>query len=267
MAAEAPSAALGAPASQQRTFIADLHLDGVEDRRFARFTECLSAEARWAHEIFILGDLFEAWLGDDDQGELAERACTALRGASTSAKVYFMPGNRDFLCGAGFAQRSGATIIADPFLTDDNLVLGHGDALCTNDEAYQRLRGQVRTPRWQKDILARPLKERRELAGGLRRASDAGKANKAEAIMDVAADAVDGLLKNSKARILIHGHTHRPGVHRTAGNIRYVLGDWMHCGWLLRQTGRVLQLECFSLAAPYAQCAGRRPPLHSGGDR
>ena len=252
MAAEAPSAAQGTPASRQRIFIADLHLDGVADLRFARFAECLSVEARWADEIFILGDLFEAWLGDDDQGELAERVCAALWRASTYAKLRFMPGNRDFLCGAGFAQRSGATIIADPFVTDDNLILGHGDALCTNDEAYQRLRKQVRNPQWRRDLLARPLAERRTIAGGLRLASDAGKASKAEAVMDVAPEAVDGLFKNSKARILIHGHTHRPGVHRTANNTRYVLGDWMHCGWLLRQTGPVLQLECFSLAAPYA---------------
>ena len=247
-AAKAPHS----PPVPNRLFISDLHLDGVADLRFARFIECLDVEAPRVDEIFILGDLFEAWIGDDDDGELAKQVCTALRRASAGTKLCFMPGNRDFLCGAGFAERSGATLIEDPFLTEDGLILAHGDTLCTDDAAYQRLRKEVRNPQWQRDMLARPLTERRKIAADLRLASAASKAGKAEAIMDVNLGAVHKLFRDLDAKVMIHGHTHRPGVHRSAGGIRYVLGDWAHCGWLLRQTGQDRRLECFSLAFPYA---------------
>ncbi len=234
-----------------RIFIADLHLDAVADLRCTRFLECLHAEAHWADEIFILGDLFEAWVGDDDDAELAETVCHGLKQASQSAALHFMPGNRDFLCGEGFAARSGAVLIGDPFLTSDGLVLVHGDALCTDDLDYQRLRKEVRRPPWQAELLAKPLAERRAIARQLRTASTAGKADKAQDIMDVNAEAAAALLEDSGAEILIHGHTHRPGMHHSGRGVRYVLGDWNRCGWLLRQAHRRLQLECFSLARPY----------------
>ena len=240
------------PFAPNRLFISDLHLDSVAHPRFARFVECLEVEAAWADEFFVLGDLFDAWPGDDDDSELASGVCTALRQASAATKLCFMPGNRDFLCSAGFAERSGATLVKDPFLTEDSLILTHGDALCTDDAAYQRLRQEVRNPQWQSDLLARPLAERRSIANGLRLASATSKASKAEAIMDVNPEAVRKLFKDLDAKTLIHGHTHRPGVHRSAATTRYVLGDWTHCGWLLRQTGPNLQLERFSLTQPYA---------------
>lgn len=240
------------PPAPNRLFISDLHLDRVAHPRFARFVECLEVEAAWADEVFVLGDLFDAWPGDDDDSELASQVCAALRQASAATKLCFMPGNRDFLCGAGFAERSGATLVKDPFLTEDGLILTHGDALCTDDADYQRLRQEVRSPQWQSDLLARPLAERRSIANGLRLASATSKASKAEAIMDVNPDAVRKLFKDLGAKTLIHGHTHRPGVHRNAATTRYVLGDWTHCGWLLRQTGPNLQLERFSLTLPYA---------------
>lgn len=234
-----------------RVFLADLHLDSVADPRFARFSECLKVEAAWADEVFVLGDLFDAWIGDDDDSELANQVCAALRQASAATKLCFMPGNRDFLCGAGFAERSGATLIKDPFLTEDSLILAHGDALCTDDEAYQQLRKEVRNPQWQKELLAKPLAERRGIARGLRLASTTSKAGKAEAIMDVNPDAVHRLFKDLDAKTMVHGHTHRPGFHRNVATTRYVLGDWTHCGWLLRQTGPNLQLERFNLTQPY----------------
>ena len=253
-AAQSPNAPLqpSRTPERRRVFLADLHLDDTEAPRFARFVECLQIEAAWADELFVLGDLFDAWLGDDDDSELANQVCAALRQAAAATKLRFMPGNRDFLCGAGFAERSGATLVKDPFLTEDGLILTHGDALCTDDAAYQRLRQEMRNPQWQKDLLARPLAERRSIARGLRLASATSKAGKAEAIMDVNPEAVDKLLKELDATTLIHGHTHRPGVHRNAATTRYVLGDWTHCGWLLRQTGPNLHLERFSLTLPYA---------------
>ena len=234
----------------KRVFISDLHLGDAEQRK-VRFLQCLGVEARWADEIFILGDLFEAWVGDDDDAQLAETVCDGLKQASRTAALRFMPGNRDFLCGAGFAARSGAVLIEDPFLTSDGLVLAHGDALCTEDSAYQRLRREVRRPAWRADMLAKPLVERRQAARQLRDANTAAKANKADNIMDVNAQAAAELLDALGGRALIHGHTHRPGLHRSNGAVRYVLGDWNRCGWLLRQSGRRLQLECFSLARPY----------------
>ena len=238
---------------RRRIFLSDLHLEAVDDDRFARFAECLYSESRWADEVFVLGDLFEVWVGDDDDSELAVAACAALRDASANARVLAMAGNRDFLWGSGFAERSGAVLIDDPYRTGDGLVLTHGDALCTGDTAYMEFRATVRAAAWREDMLARPLEERRSIGAGMRAASAAANANKADNIMDVAPDAVAGLLEGRAARALIHGHTHRPGVHRAGGPDRYVLGNWERCGWVLRQRDREFDLECFSLALPYRQ--------------
>ena len=234
--------------SPRRVFVSDLHLEDAAERRCDRFLECLRVEARWADELFILGDLFEAWIGDDDDAELAEVLCNALKQASDAAALRFLPGNRDFLCGAGFAARSGASLVEDPFLTNDGLVLSHGDALCTDDLDYQSLREAFRRPAWQADMLAKHLAERREIARRLRLASAASKADN---IVDVNSQAAAELLDGLGAATLVHGHTHRPGMHRSNGTVRYVLGAWERCGWLLRQAGRRLQLECFGLERPY----------------
>ena len=236
----------------RRIFISDLHLEGTRDNRFARFVECLGSEALWADEVFILGDLFEAWVGDDDDSALANRVCAALKGAAQDAQVRVMPGNRDFLFGERFAERSGARLLPDPFLTDDSLILAHGDALCTGDAAYQSLRKLFRSPAWQAEMLAKPLAERRAAANALRTASRASNATKPTAIMDADPEAADQLLEGLNGRVLIHGHTHRPAIHRQADGLRYVLGDWGRCGWLLRQSGQRFQMECFALNRPYA---------------
>ena len=237
----------------QRVFLSDLHLETHEDHRFARFAECLHTESRWADEVFVLGDLFEAWVGDDDDSDLAVAACAVLRDAAAHARLRFMPGNRDFLCGSGFAERTGAVLIDDPHRTGDGLLLTHGDALCTGDADYMEFRATVRSATWRTNMLARPLEERRRIGAEMRAASAAANANKADNIMDVTPAEVDRLLKTGKSRTLIHGHTHRPAVHRAAGAYRYVLGNWDRCGWLLRQRDRQLDLECFSLAVPYRQ--------------
>ena len=238
----------------RRIFLSDLHLESPDGDRFARFQECLQSESTWADEVFILGDLFEAWIGDDDDSELAVAACAVLRDASAQARLRVMAGNRDFLCGSGFAERTGAVLIDDPFRTDDGLLLTHGDALCTGDAAYMEFRATVRSAAWRADMLGRSLEERRRIGAEMREASNAANANKADNIMDVTPAAVDRLLEERNSRTLIHGHTHRPAVHRDAGASRYVLGNWDRCGWILRQRDRQLDLECFSLAVPYRRC-------------
>ena len=240
--------------SRNRIFLSDLHLDSVHGTAFARFGECLANEAGWADEIFILGDLFEAWIGDDDDSDLAEGACSVLREAAGRTRVLLMPGNRDFLWGEGFASRSCATLIDDPHRTEDGLVLTHGDALCTEDADYAEFRRTVRSDAWRRDMLARPLGERRRIGAEMRAASAAANANKADNIMDVTPAAVARLVEEQAARTIIHGHTHRPAFHRGPGAGRYVLGNWARCGWVLRQRSRAFDLECFSLAVPY-----RRP--------
>ena len=237
--------------ARRRIYLSDLHLETVGDARFARFSECLERESAWADEIFILGDLFEMWIGDDDDSELAKEACGVLRRASGNARVLAMAGNRDFLWGAGFASRTGTTLIDDPFQTDDRLLLTHGDALCTDDAAYVELRATLRGAAWRDEMLARPLDERRRMGAEMRAASRADNANKADNIMDVTPAAVMGLLSDHGAQVLIHGHTHRAAIHRFDQARRYVLGNWDRCGWILRQQGDRFDLECFSLAVPY----------------
>ena len=235
----------------RRIFLSDLHLDSVRDQRFTRFAQCLEAEAPWAEEVFILGDLFEAWIGDDDDSALAERVCAVLERTANSADVRVMAGNRDFLIGERFAQRTGARLLPDPFRTADGLILAHGDALCTGDGAYQAMRKLFRSPAWQAEMLAKPLAERRAAADGLRNASRTSNAAKPEAIMDANPEAADQLFDDLDGPVLIHGHTHRPAIHRHAHGLRYVLGDWTRCGWLLRQVGQRFRLECFALDQPY----------------
>ena len=240
----------------RRVFLSDLHLDGIGDQRFARFAECLASEAIWAEELFILGDLFEAWIGDDDDSALADGVCAVLARTAQITKVGVMAGNRDFLLGERFAERTGARLLPDPFRTGDGLILAHGDALCTGDAAYQAMRKLFRSPAWQAEMLAKPSAERRAAANGLRAASRASNAAKPMAIMDANPEAAERLLESLGGQALIHGHTHRPAIHRHTPGLRYVLGDWMRCGWLLRQAGQRFQLECFGLNRPY-----RRPTL------
>lgn len=235
----------------RRVFISDLHLESVQDPRFLRFRECLETESEWADELYVLGDLFEMWIGDDDDTELACEACEVLAQASKNTLLRVMHGNRDFLEGDGFAARTGACLIDDPFLTDDKVLLAHGDALCTDDHEYQRLRTQLRSDAWRAETLDKPLAERRAFGQSMRDASRATNANKADNIMDVNAAAVSTALDEAGASIMVHGHTHRPGVHRTGTVTRYVLGAWERCGWLLRQDADTFTLECFGIRHPY----------------
>jgi len=231
------------PATGHSLFIADLHLSPELPQAVALFQHFLQETAPQAQALYILGDFFEAWIGDDDLALPFPAAIAAgLRQLTQrGVRLYLMHGNRDFLLGEGFCQASGATLLADPSLIDlygTPTLLAHGDALCTDDVAYQAFRRQVREPAWQAGFLAKPLAERREMARQLRAQSEREKAAKAMAIMDVNPAAVAAALREHGYPRLIHGHTHRPArhVHEIDGHAceRWVLPDWYEGGGYLR---------------------------------
>jgi UDP-2,3-diacylglucosamine hydrolase len=224
-------------------FIADLHLDDSRPQITSLFEHYLAGdEVRRADALYILGDLVEAWIGDDDDAELPQRIARATRAVrDAGVPVYFMVGNRDFLLGEAFAERAGFTLLDDGTVHDlygTPTLLMHGDALCTDDIAYQAVRRNVRTPEWKAQVLAMPLDARRAFAAKAREDSRAHTGSTQETIMDVNATAVADAMRNAGVGHLIHGHTHRPAVHRfdldghTAERI--VLGDWYEQGSVLR---------------------------------
>ena len=224
-------------------FIADLHLDPSRPQITDLFERYLASdEVRHANALYILGDLVEAWIGDDDDEELPARIAAATRAVrDAGVPVYFMVGNRDFLLGPAFAARAGLTLLDDGTVHDIHgrrTLLMHGDVLCTDDVAYQAVRKQVRTPEWQAQILAMPLQARRAFAAKAREDSKAHTGSTMESIMDVNADAVAEAMRKAGVTRLIHGHTHRPAVHdfQLAGAPaqRIVLGDWYEQGSVLR---------------------------------
>lgn len=222
--------------------ISDLHLDPARPEITALFMTFLSGPARRARALYILGDLFEAWVGDDDDGELGAEVARGLsRVATSGVPVYLMHGNRDFLIGMEFAGRCGATLLDDPCvepIAGEPTLLMHGDKLCTDDHEYQRWRARVRSPEWQRDFLGLPLAQRRRVAAEMRAASREHTAGAPEAIMDVNVRAVERTMREHGVRRLIHGHTHRPAVHTFDLNgepaERIVLGDWYEQGSVLR---------------------------------
>ena len=224
-------------------FIADLHLDPARPQITRLFESYLASdEVRRADALYILGDLVEAWIGDDDDAELPRRIADATRGVSDAGvPVYFMVGNRDFLLGQTFARRAGMTLLDDGIVHDVQgrpTLLMHGDTLCTDDVAYQAVRRQVRTPEWQAQILSMPLEARRAFAAKARADSKAHTGSSAESIMDVNGDAVAEAMRGAGVTRLIHGHTHRPAVHEFEldgkAAQRIVLGDWYEHGSVLR---------------------------------
>jgi len=224
-------------------FIADLHLDPARPQITRLFESYLASdEVRRADALYILGDLVEAWIGDDDDAELPRRIADATRGVSDAGvPVYFMVGNRDFLLGQTFARRAGMTLLDDGIVHDVQgrpTLLMHGDTLCTDDIAYQAVRRQVRTPEWQAQILSMPLEARRAFAAKARADSKAHTGSSAESIMDVNGDAVAEAMRGAGVTRLIHGHTHRPAVHEFEldgkAAQRIVLGDWYEHGSVLR---------------------------------
>jgi UDP-2,3-diacylglucosamine hydrolase len=230
------------PRSNARTlFVSDLHLDDARPAISAQFGRFLSGVAPGADGLYILGDLFEYWVGDDGLAlPLPARVAAWLAEASRRHPVYFMHGNRDFMVAQRFAAETGAQLITDPTVVDlygTRAALLHGDTLCTDDLAYQRFRAQVRDPRWQAAALARPMAERLAIAQGMRVDSEGAKQGKTMGIMDVAAAAVEQAFRDTGCDVMIHGHTHRPGrhVHSVDGRecVRWVLPDWYERGGYL----------------------------------
>ena len=212
------------------------------------------ADAGGADAIYILGDLAEVWVGDDDDSASANALREALGAAAARRPVFVMRGNRDFLLGDRFAADTGVALIPDPSVINvdgQRVLVAHGDAYCTRDVAYQRARAQLRSPQWRARVLAKPLAERRALAARLRAESAAAGANKAAHIMDVTPAAAAAALAAADAPLLVHGHTHRPAIHDLdGGRRRIVLGDWRRCGWQLTLRRGDAALTCFALRDP-----------------
>jgi len=225
-----------------RLFVSDVHLDAQRAQASEQFLKFLDAEAARAEALYILGDLFEAWVGDDDRESGNERVCRALRALAASGVACFaLHGNRDFLLGAGFCARSGCRLLSDPVIAQfdgERVLLTHGDALCTDDHSYQELRSAVRSPDWQRRFLALPLGVRETLSREARAGSRRHIERAVPYIMDVNEAAVAAAFRAARVHRMIHGHTHRPGVHRIridgAPAERIVLGAWYEQGSYLR---------------------------------
>jgi UDP-2,3-diacylglucosamine hydrolase len=216
-------------------FISDLHLQEAMPRTAQAFTDFLHAHASRAQRLYLLGDLFEYWAGDDDMAAPFNAGIVAAlrRVSDAGVALYWIAGNRDVLIGSAFAAATGAVLLPDPFVTTiagRKLVLAHGDAQCTDDAGYMAFRAQVRQAEWQRAFLTRPLDERKQIIAGMRQGSRDAQRMKSNEIMDVNAAAVAALFDSADARLMIHGHTHRPALHVTQGSDgeqqRFVLPDW-----------------------------------------
>lgn len=223
-------------------FIADLHLQTEEPAITAGFLRFLAGEARSADALYILGDLFEAWIGDDDPNPLHREIATAIKSlVDSGVPCYFIHGNRDFLVGKRFARESGMQLLAEEkvlHLYGRDVLIMHGDTLCTDDPGYLAFRAKVHTPWIQKLFLALPLFIRRRIAQKMRNDSKAANSSKSMAIMDVNPQAVVAVMEKHHVQWLIHGHTHRPDIHTLNANgetgHRVVLGAWHSHGSMVK---------------------------------
>lgn len=234
-----------------RLFISDLHLSEDTPEIEAALVALLQREAGF-DSLVILGDFFEAWVGDDDDAPLAVRVKTLLQAlADDGVQLLIARGNRDFMLGEKFANDIGGTLLQDETVLEiagQPTLLLHGDTLCTDDVDYQQFRTLVHSAEWQAEMMSKPLLERRELARQLRSMSIDAASNKPEDIMDVNAQAVATAMQAAGVVRMIHGHTHRPARHETDEGERVVLGDWTtQQGWLLRERESTLTLESFAI--------------------
>jgi UDP-2,3-diacylglucosamine hydrolase len=229
------SSPAGLPVSVQAPtialFISDLHLQESHPRTAAAFLDFLADQAGASRALYLLGDLFEYWAGDDDLGTpFHQTIVKAIRAVSDAGvAVYWIAGNRDFLVGARFAEAAGLSLLAEPHVAEiagHRIALVHGDAQCTLDLGYMAFRAQVRDSLWQQQFLALPLARRQAIIAGLREGSREAHGAKSMDIMDVTPQAVEALHAATGANIVIHGHTHRPALHRAGDLLRYVLPDW-----------------------------------------
>ncbi len=216
-------------------FVSDLHLQATMPRTTEAFFKFLQTQATKTRQLYLLGDIFEAWAGDDDINDAYNRLVVEeLKNVSIQGvSVFWIAGNRDFLVGEQFAKTCNITLLPDPYVTtiaDRLLVLTHGDAYCTDDTAYMQFRAQVRDAGWQKNFLALPLIQRKAIIENLRAGSRAAQRDKSYDIMDVNEEAIAGLFEHTAVATMIHGHTHRPARHDYQEDgktrVRYVLSDW-----------------------------------------
>jgi UDP-2,3-diacylglucosamine hydrolase len=233
-------------------FISDLHLEESRPDITEAFLGFLNGTASGVDQLYILGDFFEAWIGDDERTPLQEQIAAALRKLRDSGTdIFLMHGNRDFLIGEDFCKRAGATLLDDPTVIDLHgtpTLLMHGDSLCTADVEYQKFRANMRNPQWQQMILQRPLEDRQQMARQLREISMAKNQGKEEFIMDVTPEEVIKDMEAHGVQHMIHGHTHRPAVHELIANglpaKRIVLGDWdKNVWWLEAEPGKEPELK------------------------
>jgi UDP-2,3-diacylglucosamine hydrolase len=238
--------------ARRTLFVSDLHLDEERPAATARFERFLGRAVPGADALYILGDLFEYWVGDDGLAlPFPSQVAGLLAPVAKRVPTSFMHGNRDFLVAQRFARETGIHLLPDPTVIDlhgERALLVHGDTLCTDDTQYQAFRKQVRDPVWQAAALARPLEQRVAIARGMRADSHAAKDAKAAEIMDVTPAAVEEAFEQSGCRLMIHGHTHRPGrhLHRVRGEecVRWVLADWYERGSYLEATpGGIASVE------------------------
>ena len=212
-------------------FISDLHLQPAHPATSAAFFDFLERHARRAQQLYLLGDLFEFWAGDDDIGDpFHAQVVAALRSVSDGGtRLYWIGGNRDFLVSTGFAEAAGLTLLPETHVTEiggQRLVLLHGDAQCTEDVKYMQFRAMVRQPAYQAQFMAMPLAQRKAIIAGMRESSRTELGAKSYEIMDVTPQAIGDVFAQTGTDVMIHGHTHRPALHKVGATRRYVLPDW-----------------------------------------
>ena len=233
--------------------ISDLHLQEERPDITRAFLDLLDGRARHAEALYILGDFFEAWIGDDAMTPFQQSICQALRTLSDSGTaIYLMHGNRDFLLGKAFCEAAGCTLLADPSVVElggEPVLLMHGDSLCTRDLAYMKLRRYLRNPLSLWILRHLPLRTRLKLARKLRSESRAQTRMKTTEIVDVTPQEVPKVMSAQGVRTLVHGHTHRPAIHKLMVDgqpaRRIVLGDWDRQGWALQVDAHGFQLGAF----------------------
>ena len=236
-------------------FISDLHLQDDRPEITEAFISFIEGTASKAERLYVLGDFFEAWIGDDDESDLTSLVKKTLVKLSKSTEIYAMHGNRDFLIGSRFAEEANLVLIDDPKkeeMFNQSVLLMHGDLLCTDDVDYQSFRETTRDPSWRKEFLSKPISERKKIAKELRTISKEATGRKKEDIMDVSQNEVFRIMEEFSVNLLIHGHTHRPSTHRISVNgipaKRIVLGDWDNHGWFIWMDANSCELKKFPIS-------------------
>ena len=234
-------------------FVSDVHLSSERVQVTSAFYEFLSSHARKATDLFILGDLFETWIGDDDPSDLAVTTQIRLKELTLSGtKLFVQRGNRDFLLGSRFMNKTGATLIHDYHVIEtynQRILVTHGDLLCSDDHAYQAFRKKTRNPIYRWILSHLPLSKRQEMASRWRAETTRQSSRKPSYIMDVSRKTVQHVLSRTNTVKLIHGHTHKPARHKLGKDDkeRIVLGDWESCGWAVRLDQKGIELLEFNI--------------------